>query len=242
MIIAGIDEAGRGCVLGPMVIAGVSIKKEKLKALKEIGVRDSKLLTKKRREDLFNEVLNYCNEIKVMKISAEEINNAMKEGTSLNDLEMKYFAKIIKMMSGVSTVYIDCPSTNEEGFGNSLAKLVKNKKIKIISENKADLKYPVVSCASIIAKVIRDHEIEKIKKKVKYDFGSGYPSDKRTVDFLRRMLFAPEVQKYVRKEWKTLQRVKQHSIFEYLELSGQNEKAEKTDKTDKAGKVDRAQQ
>jgi len=215
MIIAGVDEAGRGCVIGPLVIAAVSIKDSGIKKLKEIGVRDSKLLTRKRRGEIYEEILQNCEEVKVVKIPPKIINKTMEDKISLNKLELKYFVKLIKMFNKTNVVYVDCPDVKEERFEKEILKRM-NKKIKVISMHKADVRIPIVSAASIVAKVVRDKEIEKIKKKLKYDFGSGYPSDKKTRDFLKRMMLLPEVKKHIRTKWKTLEKLKQRKITEFL--------------------------
>jgi ribonuclease HII len=215
MIIAGVDEAGRGCVIGPLVIAAVSIKDSSIKKLKEIGVRDSKLLTKKRREEIYEEILQNCEEIKVVKIPPKIINKTMEDKISLNKLELKYFIKLIKMLEKVNVVYIDCPDVKEERLEKEVSKRI-DKKIKVVSMHKADARMPIVSAASIVAKVVRDKEIEKIKRKLKYDFGSGYPSDKKTREFLRKMMLLPEVKKHIRTKWKTLEKLKQRKITEFL--------------------------
>jgi ribonuclease HII len=215
MIIAGVDEAGRGCVIGPLVIAAVSIKDSSIKKLKEIGVRDSKLLTKKRREEIYEEILQNCEEIKVVKIPPKIINKTMEDKISLNKLELKYFIKLIKMLEKVNVVYIDCPDVKEERLEKEVSKRI-DKKIKVVSMHKADARIPIVSAASIVAKVVRDKEIEKIKRKLKYDFGSGYPSDKKTREFLRKMMLLPEVKKHIRTKWKTLEKLKQRKITEFL--------------------------
>jgi len=215
MIIAGVDEAGRGCVIGPLVIAAVSIKDSSIKKLKEIGVRDSKLLTKKRREEIYEEILQNCEEIKVVKIPPKIINKTMEDKISLNKLELKYFIKLIKTLEKVNVVYIDCPDVKEERLEKEVSKRI-DKKIKVVSMHKADARIPIVSAASIVAKVVRDKEIEKIKRKLKYDFGSGYPSDKKTREFLRRMMLLPEVKKHIRTKWKTLEKLKQRKITEFL--------------------------
>jgi ribonuclease HII len=215
MIIAGVDEAGRGCVIGPLVIAAVSIKDSSIKKLKEIGVRDSKLLTKKRREEIYEEILQNCEEIKIVKIPPKIINKTMEDKISLNKLELKYFIKLIKTLEKVNVVYIDCPDVKEERLEKEVSKRI-DKKIKVVSMHKADARIPIVSAASIVAKVVRDKEIEKIKRKLKYDFGSGYPSDKKTREFLRKMMLLPEVKKHIRTKWKTLEKLKQRKITEFL--------------------------
>ena len=79
-----------------------------------------------------------------------------------------------------------------------------NSKVKLIVEHKADTKYPTVAAASILAKVTRDREIEKIKKKIGIDFGSGYPSDPKTIEFVNKHWNKFDI---FRKSWSTYQKV-----------------------------------
>jgi ribonuclease HII len=182
--VLGIDEAGRGPVIGPLVIAGVKIKESKEINLKNIGVKDSKLLTPMQRENLFDSVLKIADKYKVIIISPSEIDSALySDSTNLNWLEADKAVEIINALKPKSA-YIDCPSTNTKKYEEYLHKKL-NVKADLIVEHKADFNYPVVSAASIIAKVTRDREIEEIKKKIGVNFGSGYPSDPLTQDFLK---------------------------------------------------------
>ena len=183
--IAGIDEAGRGPVIGPLVMAGVKLRKEAEQRLINIGVKDSKLLTHGQRESLFVKILDIVDSYKILIISPKEIDKTLKsDTTNLNWLEADYSAKIINELNPDEAI-LDCPSNNIEAYVNYLKGKVKTK-TEILAEHKADMNYPVVSAASILAKVTRDREIEKIKEKTGKNIGSGYPSDPITQTFLRQ--------------------------------------------------------
>lgn len=185
MLVLGIDDAGRGPVIGPMVIAGVLIESKDIPRLKAIGVKDSKLLTPEKRRLLFKEIGKMAKAYSVIKISPGEIDNAVdSETTNLNWLEADKMIEVIKQLDTADIVYIDCPSNNISAYTNYLEKKLK-KKTNLRVEHKADLKYEVVGAASIIAKVTRDEEIEKIKKEIGKNLGSGYPSDEITQKFLK---------------------------------------------------------
>lgn len=181
-IVCGIEEAGRGPVIGPMVMAGVIIDEKDEHKLADIGVKDSKMLTPSQREVMFERIKLAAKKVEIIILAPEEIDNALiNPSTNLNWLEADTSIRIIKALKPEKAI-LDCPSHNPQAY----ADYVKNKadNVEIIAEHKADEKYPVVSAASIIAKVTRDREIEKIKDKVNANFGSGYPSDPLTVKFL----------------------------------------------------------
>jgi ribonuclease HII len=196
MIVAGIDEAGRGPVIGPMVMAIVAMDESSLEWLAKLGVKDSKQLTPRQRERLFEKIKQKARySIKI--ISPEEIDEAVcSKKSNLNWLEAVKSAELIKEINP-DRVFIDCPSPNIGKYVEFLRKIV-NKKTEIIAKHKADQLYPIVSAASIMAKVIRDKEIEDLKKRHNVDFGSGYISDPATAKFLEE-----NHDKYVffRKSW-----------------------------------------
>lgn len=208
-MILGIDEAGRGPVIGPMVIAGLCFFEEDLLKLKKLGVKDSKLLHASTRKRLFNEILSIAKNYKIIKIEAKEIDEAVLSKLKITGLEAKYMAEIINELKP-TIAYIDSPMNNTEKFKSLLKEYLKIS-VEIICEIKADLKYPQVSAASIIAKVIRDEEIENLKKQYG-DFGSGYPSDPRTSEFIKSLLEKGELPSYVRKSWKS---IKKYSSFKF---------------------------
>jgi len=237
IIIAGGDEAGRGAVLGPLVVSLVSINEGKAKKLSEIGVRDSKMLSRKRREFLFDDIYSLAEDVRTYAITPEEINNAMRSNISLNELEAIHFARLIdESEANPKKIYLDSPDVIPEKFGIRVS-LISKKPLKVngvrrrekerssnaakavakvIAEHKADVKYPVVSAASIIAKVTRDRAIEELEESLGFELGSGYPSDKITIDMIRRNLDNERLLKHVRAEWKTLKLIRQLKIFEFL--------------------------
>ncbi|MCM8831432.1 MAG: ribonuclease HII [Candidatus Omnitrophica bacterium] len=210
-MIGGIDEAGRGCIIGPMVIALTIINPMEEYKLKELGVKDSKLLSKNKRKKLFYQIKKIC-KIKKVVISAQKINQLMEE-KNLNEIEAFYCAKLLKNCN-CTRVYIDSPDPKAKNFEKRIRKYLKEEKLEIIAQNKADDSYPIVGAASIIAKVNRDAEIEKIKKEIG-DFNSGYTSDPKTIEFLTKNISKPELGKYIRKKWITLENIKQKRIFQY---------------------------
>lgn len=184
-IISGVEEAGRGPVIGPMVMAIVTIDKEEEVKLANIGVKDSKLLTPVRREFLFDKIKDIAKEHKIIVLSPEDVDMALgAEDMNLNLLEAKTSAELIDSVN-IDEVILDCPSNNISAYTASVLGFIqKNKQVKIVSEHKADLNHIVVGAASILAKVTRDRLIEDIKKNIGIDFGSGYPSDPKTIKFL----------------------------------------------------------
>jgi ribonuclease HII len=193
----------KGPVIGPMVICGFLIEESKIEKLKEIGVKDSKLLSSIKRKRIALILKRIAKNIILVKISASEIDRLRKK-INLNEIEINKISEIINSLSP-NIVIIDSPEVNTKRFINKIKKKLKNKNIKIIAENYADRKYPIVSAASILAKVERDKEIEKIKKRIGYDFGSGYASDKKTINFLKYWLKNhKELPNFVRKSWITV--------------------------------------
>ncbi len=231
MILCGGDEAGRGAVVGPLVISIVSVKKSSLHSLSEIGVRDSKLLTAKRREALYGAIEGIAHEIKIDRVMPAEINDAMRNRISLNELEAVHFARLFDSMEeGISTIYLDSPDVIAEKFGirfNMSAKkptkvagikaehaAQDERPIKIIAEHKADIKYPVVSAASIIAKVVRDREMKRIERSLRMRIGSGYPSDHFTVEAIKTNLKTGALKGHLREYWSTMSRIKQARLWD----------------------------
>ncbi|MDD3083636.1 MAG: ribonuclease HII [Candidatus ainarchaeum sp.] len=186
MLIAGIDEAGRGPCFGPMCLAITIIEKEDEKELKKIGVKDSKDLLPKKREYLFEEIKQKIIEFEILTINSIELNDLMTKN-NLNEIEAIKIAELINnTKSEINIIYVDSPDATKGKFEGRIRKYLKKEKqqIKIIAENKADSKYIIVGAASIMAKVTRDLEIAKLRKKFG-DFGSGYPSDPKTKKFLK---------------------------------------------------------
>ncbi len=209
MLVAGVDEAGRGCVIGPLVVAGIAIRTENLQLLIEIGVKDSKLLTAKKREELYPEIIKLTQNHHIIKVSPAQIDKVVLSNRvlhKLNRLEAQTMAKIIEALKP-DEAYVDAADVLADRFGYHIGECLKCK-TKIISQHKADRTFPVVSAASIIAKVERDSEISKLRLK-HGDFGSGYLTDEKTMVFLKRLLDGKDdFPSFVRKSWKPAQRAK----------------------------------
>jgi len=200
--IAGVEEAGRGPVIGPMVMVVAAVEPDKEASLKDLDVKDSKLLIPSQRTRIAKKLrtmLNY--EMKVLE--AKDVDAALEDpDMNLNWLEAVTSAQLIDKLSKkitISKAILDCPSTNINAYKSYVEDKLK-KKVPIVAEHKADVNYPVVSAASIIAKVERDELIAQIKKKIGVDFGSGYPSDPRTIEFVKKHYKDYDI---FRKTWST---------------------------------------
>ncbi len=212
--ICGIDEAGRGPVIGPLVIAGFCIDKANEYILREMGVKDSKLLSAKERERLFDGVKKIAKSYKIFIVEPNEIDRAVtgEDGGNLNWLEGKKAVEIINELAPDEAI-VDCPSTNILQFTGFLEKQLTKKTILVV-EHKADTNHLAVGAASILAKVTRDREIQKLEEKYGR-MGSGYPADPITQAFIKENYNKyPEI---FRKSWET---------FKTLVKNGQQKKLE----------------
>ena len=200
--VLGIDEAGRGPVIGPLIIAGAMITEGEEDLI--AGVKDSKLLKHSQRIELDKKIKENA-EFHIIEVLPSEIDEALEsDSLNLNWLEAHKQAEIINTLSPDIAI-IDCPSPNCKAFEDYLRDLLVNKKIKLIVEHKADMNYPTCAAGSILAKVRREEEMEKIKQKYG-DTGPGYPSNKKTQDFVKNNWEKyPEI---FRKTWSTF---KNHS-------------------------------
>lgn len=203
MRVCGVDDAGRGAVIGPLVIAGVVIDFKEVSRLERLGVKDSKLLSPAKRWKLAPEIKRVVENHHVVQLSPAEIDRVVETGKKLNRLnrlEARAMAKVITVLRP-DVAYVDASDVLPERFGQHIAEEVPFN-VKVISEHKADKTYPVVSAASIVAKVERDNAIDELKEK-HGDLGSGYTSDPRTIRFLEGWIKAHgSFPNFVRKSWK----------------------------------------
>ena len=209
MLVAGVDEAGRGCVIGPLVIAGVLIKEENLPVLRQLGVKDSKLLSPKKREALAIEIERLAESHHIVKLLPKEIDRAVEckiRLHKLNRLEAQTMSQVINVLNP-DEAYVDAADVIEERFKHHIQEGL-TVKAKITARHKADKIYPVVSAASIIAKVERDKEIAALKN-VYGNIGSGYPTDQKTMLFLKQWLQThDDYPSCVRQSWKPAKQAK----------------------------------
>ena len=203
-MICGVDEAGKGPVIGPLVVAAVMV--DNAKDIENLGFKDSKQLTPKKRNELAELIKRefpYAVEI-IEPVVVDEYRRENK----LNQLNREAFERLISKLNP-KVAYVDAADVNEDRFGNEIKKGLTNQNdTDIISMHKADAKIPVVAAASIIAKETREKEIERMKHRIG-DFGSGYPSDEKTIKFLKS--FYADNGKWpegTRKSWKTLDRIR----------------------------------
>ena len=203
--VGGIDEAGRGCVIGPLVVGAVSVKECQLNVLKALGVKDSKVLSPERREVLAEWIKEMADTF-VEEIEPSEIDGRNGSTKNLNRLEEDAFVSLIKK-SGAKRIFADVLGSDGKKFSKKL-ELELDPSYTVTAEPKGDAKFPVVSAASIIAKVERDRQIGKLREKYG-DFGSGYSHDPKTNEFLRAFYkknkFFPPM---VRGNWGTVCRIK----------------------------------
>ena len=210
MLLLGIDDAGRGPVIGPMILAGCLVDEEGEKKLRKLGVTDSKALTQKRREFLEEKIKEIAITYEVIIVLPNEIDGHNGDGIKLNEVEAIMCAGIInKINKGFEKikVVVDCPSPNTSKWCDFLKTKVQNlKNLEISCEHKADKNHISVSAASILAKCVREREMDKLKEIFGSEIGSGYCSDPLTCKFLEKYAKKHEDKGIFRKTWITWQR------------------------------------
>jgi len=212
---AGVDDAGRGPIIGPLVIGGVALPRDRVRDLVSMGVKDSKLLTSNTRTRLAETIRGFVSRIGLREIQPQEIDDVVLHGRKLrklNFLEARVMAEVINELHPPE-VYVDASDVNEKRFGDDIRNFLNQdlKSIKIISEHHADRNYPQVSAASIIAKVHRDHVIDQLHAEYG-DFGSGYITDPKTMNFLRAYRQSHDsYPPIVRLSWKTATEIESES-------------------------------
>ncbi len=220
MRIAGVDDAGRGPIIGPLVITGVLLDDKDIPRLANLGVKDSKRLSPRRREELAAEIKELTLNYHVAVLSPAEIDRVVETGKKLhklNRLEAETMAEVITILEP-DVAYVDASDVLADRFRQHIAENL-TFEVRIISEHKADAKYPIVSAASIIAKVERDRAISALQEKYG-NMGCGYATDSNTIKFLenwiRKFGSYPD---FVRKSWKPAKRLKREAEAEQMKLS-----------------------
>ena len=213
---AGIDEAGRGPVIGPMVMAILAIEEKDRQVLNKMGVKDSKLLTKAKRTKLAR-LLKQSFPHVIISVPPSTIDKAvMNPDDSLNLLEARTFSKLIARLqkkADIKEVMLDLPAKNKEVYLEAVTKTLKN--IAVHAEFKADLHYPEVAAASILAKTTRDAAMRKEEKSIGIPLGSGYPADPVTKIALKEHFTILKDLPLLRKSWKTVQNLSQTQLNQW---------------------------
>jgi ribonuclease HII len=209
MLIAGVDDAGRGAIIGPLIIAGVLSEEKDLPKLVALKVKDSKLLSPKRRTELSEAIRALGLKYHVEKLWPKEIDKVVNSHIKLqklNRLEAQTMAKVIEALKPNMAI-VDASDVNEARYKEHILESLSYKP-EIISEHKADRNFPIVSAASIIAKVERDKAIAELTQKFG-EMGCGYPTDPQTIAFLENWLRQyDEYPDFVRKSWKPAKKLK----------------------------------
>lgn len=203
----GADEAGKGPVIGSLIVCVAICDRQHEKLLKKYCKKDSKQLTPKQREETLQELNKFCT-FKVIELTAADLNNHMKT-MSLNDIEARAMASLLKTVTG--DIMIDLLDRYEWTFRARMEKFgVK----RFEAQHKADENFPIVAAASINAKVLRDARVKEAIEKTGVDFGSGYPSDPKTIAALKNQEEHKKLKPYIRERWQTLENIKQKKLFE----------------------------
>lgn len=211
-MICGVDEAGRGPVIGPLVVCGVAVESDG--PLRRLHVRDSKRLTAEQREALAPEIRRLC-KVEVVVVSAQEI-DAMREQMTLNEVEAKIFARVIEALRP-DVAYVDSADVNEHAFRKAVLRGLPYE-VDLVSKHGADDLFPVVSAASVMAKVHRDAAIRSIEGELGRKIGSGYSHDVATIAFLERWLTETgALPPHTRASWDTARRLLRVAAMRKLE-------------------------
>jgi len=210
-VIVGVDEAGRGPVLGPLVVAGVAVETDV--ALRQMNVRDSKKLSPERREALAPEIERVAR-FELVVVPAERI-DAMRAEMSLNDFEAKLFAELIQRLRP-ETAYVDAADVDEIEFKRCVQREL-SFAVEIVSQHNADELFPVVSAA-----VRRDREMRAIEEEFGVPIGSGYSHDVQTIAFLEKWIRETgTLPRHTRTSWDTARRLLAESRSRKLEEFGE---------------------
>jgi ribonuclease HII len=205
VLIGGVDEAGRGSIIGPMVVAGVSFRQTGISELRKLGVRDSKALTPRSRSSLFTQLKEMADSLCICKIDCNVIDDNVCY-KRLNKLEAQMMADVIKNLHA-DRVYVDSCDVNPVRFESYIRSYLPALKPKLHSMHHADSINIVVSAASIVAKITRDKEIEKIRK-THCNIGSCYPCDNKTMGFIREWVSKyKSAPSFARKSWRPLKQM-----------------------------------
>ena len=213
-MLVGIDEAGRGPVLGPLVIGICAVPVGAEPLLISMGVKDSKDLSPKKRQRIEAWFLEQCEEEgwfgATVVIEPERIDSALQE-QGLNWLEVEGFQEaLLKVPDRHNlTIVADACDVNAERFTQRITAGLDGwpyPQSSMISEHKADQRHPVVGMASILAKEERDRRMKAMSARLGFNVGSGYPSDPATKKALPALVEQHGIDLEVRWGWATVER------------------------------------
>lgn len=203
---AGVDEAGRGPVLGPMVIAICALTERDKRWCAMHNVTDSKLIPPTKRDKLAEALRERC-WFATAVIQPTEIDEAVRNrSVTLNGLEIKYMAELIRQFHAAhpdspAEIMVDAPVRKTLPFRNLLQYLSGWPDINSLkAENEADLWHRHVGAASIIAKAERERLMRELTETLGCDIGCGYAHDSQSLAYVHS---APKNDPHVRWTWLT---------------------------------------
>ena len=202
--VVGIDEAGRGAWIGPLVVGAVAVPRDRLASVAETGARDSKTLSPARREAIYERLLG-CARVGSVEASPALIDRHVRDG-KLNELEAALFGELARGFAPAEA-RVDACDANARRFGARVARHA-GPTVLVRAHHHADATDPLVGAASIVAKVRRDRAIRALADRLGAEVGSGYPSDPTTVAYVRRTVAPGDARpEWLRSSWATTRRV-----------------------------------
>ena len=195
----GIDEAGRGPALGPMTYGAAFWHPSRHQKAIPDDFNDSKQLTAEKRQLLFKEIQSHPDIGFVLRvIHASEISRNMMRATPYNlnamshDCAMEMIWAVLRAGVKIDTCYVDTVGM-PDAYRAKLERVFEGQEITFVVEKKADAKYAPCSAASVVAKESRDamianwewSEMPNYSPNKGREFGSGYPSDPKCVEWMR---------------------------------------------------------
>ncbi len=198
----GLDEAGRGSCVGPLVVSLVAVDETGLEALAELGVKDSKKLAPSRRLEIFPGILLCSTYVAVRAVQPHVI-----DSHNISRLTMEAMCSLAVPLARrypikrVVADYVNPPRRLQR-----LLRGLLRPGVKVMVVEDADDKYVECMAASIVAKVVRDNEIAKLRAIYGVE-GSGYPSDPETLEWLMSKASQGALPPCVRRSWRTIKRI-----------------------------------
>ena len=216
---AGVDEAGRGPCLGPLVVAAFALPQSDLALLVENGVNDSKQLNHDERRRVADWLRTEGEKrgwlMQVHASNALDVDLAMQV-SNLTSHEIDIFARLLNEIvrtgpveDGLSggTLALDACQVDAHRFGERVASRLTDWPWNgwgIDSRHRHDETNPAVSAASVLAKVERDELVRALESELGSQIGSGYPNDPATKEALPALVAGSEPWEHLRWGWATI--------------------------------------
>jgi ribonuclease HII len=206
MFLLGVDEAGKGPVIGFMFVAGIVIDEERLFEVAGMGVKDSKLLSPERRGTLAGRLVSLAEDHYILEVPPRVIDE-LRGIMTMNEIMVRSFSQVLRRLKADKAI-LDAADVNASRFAERV-RIVSGTSMEVVAEHQADAKHLVVGAASILAKVRRDRSMRELEASLGRRIGSGYPADPDTIAFLGRWVQEHgELPDFARHTWATALRIK----------------------------------